>query len=85
MFRGNLSCVQLGKQGISRNFIETLKSHFKNHENVKICVMKSAGHEREKVKKYADDILENLGNKYTARVIGFTIKVKKWRRAVSRK
>ena len=85
MVKGSLSCIQLGKNGISENFIETLKEHFKNHQNVKICVLKSAGHAREKVKKYSEEILENLGKNYTARVIGFTINIKKWRRAVSRK
>ena len=78
----NLSCVQLGKQGITENFISTLEKHFKNHENVKICILKSAGHEKGKAKKYSEEILEKLGNKYTARIIGFTIFVKKWRKAV---
>jgi len=82
MSKSVLSCVQLGKQGITDNFISTLASHFKNHNNVKICVLKSAGHERGKVKKYSDEILERLGEKYTARVIGFTINVKKWRKAM---
>ena len=77
-----LSCLQLGKQGITENFISTLESHFKNHENVKIYVLKSA-HEKnkEKVKKYSDEILEKLGNHYTSRIIGFTIAIKKWRKA----
>ena len=78
----NLSQTQLGKQGITDNFIETLKNHFKKHNNVKISVLKSAGHDREKVKKFSDEILERLGKNYTAKVIGFTIFVKKWRRAV---
>ncbi|MFA4953519.1 MAG: YhbY family RNA-binding protein [Candidatus Pacearchaeota archaeon] len=83
MSKANLSCVQLGKQGITDNFISTLVSHFKSHNNVKVCVLKSA-HERdkEKVKKYSEEILERLGNKFTARVIGFTINVKKWRKAM---
>ena len=82
MSKSVLSCVQLGKQGITDNFISTLESHFKNHNNVKICVLKGAGHERGKVKKYSEKILEKLGNKYTARIIGFTINVKKWRKAM---
>ncbi len=72
--------MQLGKNGITGNFIETLKSHFQKHENVRISVLKSAGHEKRKVKKYSDDILEKLGKNYTSRVIGFKIVLKKWRK-----
>ena len=77
--------IQLGKQGITDNFIKTLEDDFKNHENVKISVLKSAGHNKDKIKEYSEKVLERLGNKYTVRIIGFTIFVKKWRRVVSRK
>lgn len=76
-----LSEIQLGKQGITDNFIETLKNNFKKHDYIKISVLKSAGHDKEKVKKFSDNILEKLGNKYTAKIIGFTIVLKKWRKA----
>ena len=74
--------VQLGKQGITDNFIGTLKNHFKKNKNVKVSVLKSAGHDKIKVKKFSEEILEKLGNNYTVRVIGFTIVLKKWRKAV---
>ncbi len=73
--------MQLGKNGITDNFISTLKSNFQKHENVRISVLKSAGHERNKVKEYSDEILDKLGNNYTSRIIGFKIVLKKWRRA----
>ena len=75
--------VQLGKQGVTDNFISTLESHFKNCKNIKINVLKGAG--RKDIKKYSEKILEKLGKHYTARVIGFTIVLKKWRKSVSRK
>jgi len=74
--------IQLGKQGITDNFIKTLEDDFKNHENVKISVLKSARHDKTKVKEYSEEILEKLGDKYTTKVIGFTIFVKKWRKSV---
>lgn len=76
------SHIQLGKNGITKNFTESLKDHFKNHENVKISVLKSAGHNKEGVGKYSREILEKLGRNYTARVVGFTIFLKKWKRNV---
>lgn len=73
--------VQLGKQGITDNFISGLQNCFKTHENVKVSVLKSAGHDRDEVKKMSEEIINKLGKKYTAKVIGFTINVKKWRKA----
>jgi len=74
--------VQLGKNGISKNFIETLIGHFKKHENVKVSILKSAGRSKKQVKEYTEEILHVLGNTYTARTVGFTIFLKRWRRAV---
>lgn len=75
-----LAQIQLGKNGITENFIKTLKSYFKNHGTVKISVLKSAG--RENIKKYSEEILEKLGKNYTTRVIGFIINLKRWRKDV---
>ena len=74
--------IQLGKEGITENFIYGLKNYFKKHENVKISVLKSATRDKTEIKKSSDMILEKLGKKYTAKVIGFTIFVKKWRKSV---
>jgi hypothetical protein len=90
--------MQIGKNGITNNFIQTLKSCFEKHENVRISILKSAGHNKEEMKKYSEEILEklnsrprlhnndltsakSLGKNYTARLIGFKIIVKKWRKA----
>ncbi|MCK4647820.1 YhbY family RNA-binding protein [Candidatus Pacearchaeota archaeon] len=73
--------MQLGKQGITENFIGTLKHHFDKNKNVRVSVLKSAGHDKSKVKKYSEEILEKLGKNYTAKVVGFTIFFKKWRKA----
>ncbi|HLC87242.1 MAG TPA: YhbY family RNA-binding protein [Candidatus Nanoarchaeia archaeon] len=79
-----LGFVQLGKQGITDNFIDTLKNHLKNHQNIKISVLKSARPEgregKKKVQEYTDKILEKLGPNYSSKVIGFTIAIKKLRK-----
>lgn len=72
--------VQLGKNGITDNFIETLKNQFKNHENVKISVLKNASRDKKRIREFSEEILEKLGKRYTARIIGFTIVVKRWRK-----
>ena len=74
--------MQLGKNGLTDNFITTLKAHFKNYKNIKVSVLKSCCRNREELKKISDDILTSLGDKYTVRIIGYTIVLSKWRRAM---
>lgn len=73
--------TQLGKEGITENFIYGLKNYFKKHENIKISVLKNATRNKTEIKKFSEKILEELGKKYTSKIIGFTIVVKKWRKA----
>lgn len=72
--------MQIGKNGLSDNFITTLKNTFKDRENIRITILKSAVKEREKRREISEEILEKLGKNYTVRVIGFTLVFKKWRR-----
>jgi RNA-binding protein YhbY len=73
--------VQLGKHGITKNFIITLKHHFNKYNNIKVHVLKSAGHNKEDIKKYSEEILDSLGKNYNAKIIGFSIFIKRWRKA----
>ena len=72
--------IQLGKQGITENFIESLKTQFQNSRTVKISVLSSARQNKEDVKKYSEELLEKLGPHFTSKLIGFTIILKKWRK-----
>ncbi len=74
--------VQLGKQGVNENFIKTLKNHFNKCKNMKISVLKSVRKNKSDVERISEEILEKLGRNYTARVVGFTIFVKRWRKDV---
>ena len=73
--------MQLGKNGITENFIETLKKIFQNHDMIRLSVLKSARENREDMKKYSEKILDKLGKNYTTKIIGFKIILKKWRKA----
>ncbi len=75
-----ISSIQVGKNGLSDNLIENLKTHFKNHQNVKVVFLKNSGRNKAKIKKSAEDMINELGPNYTYRVIGFTVFVKKWRK-----
>jgi len=73
--------IQLGKNGITENFLNTLKTYFEKVRTVKVSVLKSARESKEDVKKYSEELLKKMGKHYTAKVIGFTITLKKWRKA----
>jgi len=74
--------MQLGKNGLTSTILEEIKKRFekRENENMKIHVLKAAREKREDVKKYADEIQKSLGDKFTHRVVGFSIFIKKWRR-----
>ncbi|HKL23503.1 MAG TPA: YhbY family RNA-binding protein [Candidatus Nanoarchaeia archaeon] len=72
--------IQLGKNRITDNFIGTLKTYFDKVRTVKVSVLPAARDSKEDVKKYAKELLDKLGVYYTAKIIGFTITLKKWRK-----
>ena len=74
--------VQLGKQGITENFIGTLEGHFQNHRIVKVSVLKNARKNKDDVKAYAEEIVKRLGSKYSYKAIGFTITLRKSKNSV---
>ena len=76
-----LSKMQIGKGGLTDNFISTLKTYFKKNRVVKISVLKSARETREKTKEYSEELLSKLGPNFTSKIIGHTIALKKWRKA----
>lgn len=72
--------IQLGKNGLTESFIGNIKHQFDNCKNLKISVLKSCCRDKEELKKISEEILDKLGKTYTAKIIGYTIIVKKWRR-----
>jgi len=75
--------MQLGKKGITSELLGEIKKRFdiNKFQNIKVHVLKSARENKEDVKKYAEQIQNYLGEKYTCRIIGFSIFIKKWRKA----
>jgi len=70
--------MQLGKSGLSENFIESLRKSFKRHENVKISLLPSFSRDREKIAETADNIISSLNDSrhvYKHRIIGFRINI----------
>jgi len=71
---------QIGKKGLTQEFIELLKTAFKDRENVKISVLKSATRDKDELEKIGNSVVEGLGKNYTYKAVGYTIFLKKWRK-----
>ena len=74
--------IQIGKNGVTFGVIQLIKNNFTNRENVKIVLLKSAGHDRNNAQEAAKKIVNELGKNYTYKIVGFTIFLKKWRRDI---
>jgi len=48
--------IQVGKNGIPENLAETLQSHFKNHQNVKIVFLKTSFRDKNKIKAITENM-----------------------------
>jgi RNA-binding protein YhbY len=70
---GFIAKLQLGKQGLTPNFIDTLEIALKNHKQARISVLKSCTRDREKIIEIAESIVNSLKKKKKYRIIGFTI------------
>jgi len=71
---------QLGKAGLTENFIETLRKSFKRHENIKIALLKTCSRDRGEIEKIAKEISSKLGNEkqiFKYKILGFTIFLKR--------
>ena len=75
--------MQIGKKGLTEELILDIEKRLKKHSNanLKISVLKSARESKADVKKYAEEINNFLGDKFTYRILGFSIFLKKWRKA----
>jgi len=75
--------LQLGKKGLTKEFIKDIEKRLDKYRNasLKISVLKSARESKQDVKNYAEEIIKQLGSKYTYKILGFSIFLRKWRKA----
>jgi RNA-binding protein YhbY len=65
--------MQIGKAGVTDNFIMTLQNAFKTHYTIRLSALQSSGRDKESIVKMADNILSKLKGNYAYRILGFTI------------
>jgi len=75
--------LQMGKGGFTSGFMNNLKNRFadKGIENIRVGLLKTSSRNKEEMKKWADEMVAKLGPNYTYKIIGYTIALRKWRKA----
>lgn len=84
MSKSEIILFQLGKQGLTDGFIDLLASAFKKHDLTKVSILKACTRDKVEIKEIANKIcLELEGRekkKFTSKIVGFTLFIKKWRK-----
>ncbi len=65
--------LHIGKNGLTKEFIEHLDLVFKTRRTIKVQLLKSASEDRAKMEIVAKEIIAGLSDRYNYRIIGFTI------------
>ena len=74
--------LQIGKKGLTEEFLVQLKSIFENENLLKVTILKSACRDKEQAKKMAEELVDALGKNYTYRLIGYVLTIHKFRKKV---
>jgi len=78
---GNMIKLQIGKNGLTQEFIENMRKLFVNAESIRVSLLKHSTRDKAQVKEWAERIVGSLGKNFTYKSIGYTIVVRKWRKA----
>ena len=75
-----LKKLQIGKKGLTPEFIEQVQSIFKHETLIKIHLLKSARENKDEARQIGEQLIEGLGKNFTYKSIGYILVVKKWRK-----
>jgi RNA-binding protein YhbY len=73
---------QIGKKGLTEEFMKQLEITFTTSKKVKINILKSACRDKEEAKEMAKKIIEKLGNQYDYKLIGYVLTILKFNKPV---
>ncbi|MDO8516696.1 MAG: YhbY family RNA-binding protein [Nanoarchaeota archaeon] len=73
--------LQMGKKGLTDNFVNQLKLIFEKEHLIKVSLLKSSTRDKAEAKKIADELVAKLGVHYSHTMIGYKITIRKWRKA----
>lgn len=71
--------MQVGKNGLTENFISSLENAFKVHKFIKVTYLKSSGRTHESVEADGKKIIDKLGKNFIYHRMGFVLTLRKLR------
>lgn len=72
---------QLGKAGLTEQFIEALRTAGKTHKVIRISLLPSSTRDKNEAKKIAEEICAKLAagdSAYNYKLIGFTLNIRRY-------
>lgn len=69
---------QIGKKGLTDEFIRQIETTFSTCRKVKIDILKSACRDKKEAKEIADKLIERLGKKFDYKMVGYVLTVMKF-------
>lgn len=72
--------LQIGKNGLTPEFVEQVKSIFENEKLIKISILKSACRDKSEADTIAKKLVDALGKKYDYKLVGYVMTVIKYRK-----
>ena len=71
---------QIGKKGLTPEFVEQVRKCFERREIIKISILSSVCKNKKDAQDISDKLEKELGEKFTSKIIGHTLNVRKWRK-----
>jgi len=72
--------LQLGKKGLTEEFIKQVKSIFEKETLIKISILKSVCRDKKEAEEIAKELTEALGVKYGYKIVGYVLTIVKYRK-----
>ena len=72
--------LQIGKNGLTPEFVNQVRTFFEKERMVKIDILKSACRDKSEAKEIAEKLISELGPKFGYKLIGYVITVTKYRK-----
>ena len=73
---------QIGKKGLTEEFIKQIETTFKTCRKVKIDILKSACRDKDEAKQIAENLIERLGKNFDYKLIGYVLTILKFNKDV---
>jgi RNA-binding protein YhbY len=74
--------LQIGKKGLTGEFITQIKKIFEEENLLKVAILKSACRDKAQAKEIAENLVDALGKNYKYRLVGYVITINKFRKDV---